>query len=166
VGYLAKVNISINKKRKIEPKTIDYVFVGYSLHSITYRFLVVNLEVYEISNDTIMESRHVTFFENVFPLKKINYLNLFIILLGLIYHLVVMLIRTLFFNLGGVKYLKNLRILVLNLYLKMILKLMVRSWGLLMHLFEKKLLMMKCVFLKLIKLGFFTNLSPGCKSML
>ena len=64
-GCLVKVNIPINKKRKIEPKTIDYVFVGYSLHSITYRFLVVNFEVSEISN-TIRESREATFFENVF----------------------------------------------------------------------------------------------------
>ena len=66
---LANVNIPINKKRKIGPKTM-IVFVGYSLHNITYRFLVVNLEVYETSNDTIMESRDVTFFENVFPLKN------------------------------------------------------------------------------------------------
>jgi len=38
---LEKVNIPINKKRKIGPKTVDVVFVGYSLHSITYKFLVV-----------------------------------------------------------------------------------------------------------------------------
>jgi len=64
-GCLAKVNIPINKKRKIGPKTVDSVFVGYSLHSTTYRFLVVNSEVSEISNGTIMESRDATFFENV-----------------------------------------------------------------------------------------------------
>ena len=40
-GCLTKVNIPINKKRKIGPKTVNYVFVGYSLHSTTYRFLVV-----------------------------------------------------------------------------------------------------------------------------
>ena len=50
---LAKVNIPINKKRKIRPKIIDCVFVEYSLHSTTYRLLVVNLEVFKISNDTI-----------------------------------------------------------------------------------------------------------------
>ena len=58
-----------NRNRKIGPKLL-IVFVGYSLHNTTYRFLVVNLEVSEISNDTIMESRDVTFFENVFPLKN------------------------------------------------------------------------------------------------
>ena len=68
-GCLTNVNIPINKKRKIGPKLL-IVFVGYSLHNTTYRFLVVNLEVSEISNDTIMESRDVTFFENVFPLKN------------------------------------------------------------------------------------------------
>ena len=40
-GCLAKVNIPINKKRKIGPKIVDYVFVGYFLHSTTYKFLVV-----------------------------------------------------------------------------------------------------------------------------
>ena len=42
MGCLAKVNIPIYKKKKIGPKTVDYVFVGYSLHSTTYRLLVVN----------------------------------------------------------------------------------------------------------------------------
>ena len=46
------------------------MFVGYSLHNTTYRFLVINLELSKISNDTIMESRDVTFFENVFSLKN------------------------------------------------------------------------------------------------
>jgi len=40
------------------------------MHSTTYRFLVVNSEVSEISNGTIMESRNATFFENIFPLKN------------------------------------------------------------------------------------------------
>jgi len=40
-GCLVNVNIPINKKRKFGPKIVDYVFVGYSLHSTTYRFLVV-----------------------------------------------------------------------------------------------------------------------------
>jgi len=89
-GCLAKVNIHINKKRKIEPKAVDCVFVGYSLHITTYRVLVVNSEVSEIFNDIIMESRDVTFLK-MFFLWKINCLNLFVILLVLIYNLVVML---------------------------------------------------------------------------
>ena len=32
--------------------------------------MVVNSEVSKISNDTIMEFRDVTFFENIFPLKN------------------------------------------------------------------------------------------------
>ena len=50
-------------------KNVNCIFVGYSLHNTTYRFLVVNLEMSEISNGTIMKSRDVTFFENVFPWK-------------------------------------------------------------------------------------------------
>jgi len=69
-GCLAKDNIPINKKRKIGTKIVDCVFVRYSLHSTTYRLLVVNSEVSEISNDIIMESRNVTFFENIFTLKN------------------------------------------------------------------------------------------------
>jgi len=66
-GCLVKVNIPINKKRKIDKKNVNCIFVGYSLHDTSYRFLVVNSEVSKISNGTIMESRDVTFFENVFP---------------------------------------------------------------------------------------------------
>ena len=127
-GCLANVNIPINKKRKMRPKIVDYLFVRYSLYNTTYRFLVVNLEVFEISNGTIMKSSDVTFFENVFPWKNklsksvcdtscsnlsscsnVNKDNIF--------------------EPRRSKRSKNLRILVLNFalfYLKMILKLMVR----------------------------------------
>jgi hypothetical protein len=54
-GCLAKVNISITKK-KIGPKTINYPFVGYSFNSTTYRFLFFNSEIFEITNNTIIES--------------------------------------------------------------------------------------------------------------
>jgi hypothetical protein len=30
--------VSINKKRKLGPKTIDCVFLGYAFHNIGYRF--------------------------------------------------------------------------------------------------------------------------------
>lgn len=66
---MAKVNIPIVKKIKIGPKTVDCAFVGYSLNSTTYRFLVFNSEVPEISNNTIIESRDAVFFENIFPMK-------------------------------------------------------------------------------------------------
>ena len=38
MGLLAKVNVPINKKRKLGPKTVDCVFLGYAHHSIAYRF--------------------------------------------------------------------------------------------------------------------------------
>ena len=40
-GCLAKVNLPINKRRKLGPKIVDCVFLGYTSHSIAYRFLVV-----------------------------------------------------------------------------------------------------------------------------
>jgi transposase InsO family protein len=43
-GCLAKVNVQINKKRKLGPKTVDCVFLGYAFHNIGYRFLIINLE--------------------------------------------------------------------------------------------------------------------------
>ena len=61
-GCLAKVNIPINKKRKLGPKTVDCVFIGYAQRSIAYRFLVVKYEVPDMHVDSIMKSRDATFF--------------------------------------------------------------------------------------------------------
>ena len=69
-GCLAKVNVPINKKRKLGPKTVDGVFLGYAIHSVGYRFLIINSSVPEMAVDTIMESRDATFFENEFPMKN------------------------------------------------------------------------------------------------
>ena len=44
-GCLAKVNIPITKKRKLGPKTVDCIFLGYAPRSVGYRFLVVKSEV-------------------------------------------------------------------------------------------------------------------------
>ena len=60
----------INKKRKLGPKTVDCVFLGYAIHSVGYRFLIINSSVPEMAVDTIMESRDATFFENEFPMKN------------------------------------------------------------------------------------------------
>jgi hypothetical protein len=65
---LAKVNIPITKKRKLGPKTVDCVFLGYARNSIAYRFFVVKSEVYDMHVDKIFESRDATFFENIFPM--------------------------------------------------------------------------------------------------
>jgi hypothetical protein len=37
-GCLAKVNVSINKKRKLGPKTVDCVFLGYAIHGVDIDF--------------------------------------------------------------------------------------------------------------------------------
>jgi len=65
-GCLAKVNVPISKKRKLGPKTVDCIFLGYAHHSIAYRFLVVKYEVLDMLVDTIMESRGATFFRTYF----------------------------------------------------------------------------------------------------
>ena len=64
------MNVPINKKWKLGPKTIDCVFLGYAIHSVGYRFLIVNSEVPDVNVGTIKESRYATFFENEFSMKK------------------------------------------------------------------------------------------------
>jgi hypothetical protein len=71
-GCLAKVNVPITKKRKLGPKMVDYVFLEYAHNSISYRFLIVKSEVYDMYVDTIFESRDATFFENIFPMKDMR----------------------------------------------------------------------------------------------
>jgi hypothetical protein len=60
----------INKKCKLRPTTVDYIFLGYAHHSISYRFLVIKSELPDVYADTLLESRDVTFFENIFPMKN------------------------------------------------------------------------------------------------
>jgi hypothetical protein len=55
------VNVPINKKRKLGPKTVDCVFLGYALHNIGYRLLIINSGVLDMLVGTIMESRYATF---------------------------------------------------------------------------------------------------------
>src|SRR3954468_475067 len=69
-GCLAKVNVPIPKKRKLGPKTVDCVFLGYASRSIGYRFLIVKSEVSDMHVGTIMESNDATFFEDIFPMKE------------------------------------------------------------------------------------------------
>jgi hypothetical protein len=68
-GCLAKVNVPINNKRKLGPKTVDCIFLGYAHHSIAYKFLVVKSEVPDMHVNSLLESRDATFFENIFPIK-------------------------------------------------------------------------------------------------
>ena len=69
-GCLAKVNVPIAKKCKLGPKTVDYVFLGYAFHSLGYRFLIIKSGIPDMHVGTIMESRDVAFFENIFPMKE------------------------------------------------------------------------------------------------
>ena len=59
-----------NKKRKLGPKTIDCVFLGYAIHSVGYRFLIINFGVPDVIVGTIIESRDAIFFENEFSMKN------------------------------------------------------------------------------------------------
>jgi hypothetical protein len=62
--------VPINKKRKLGPKTVDCVFLGYAHYNIVYRFLVIKSEVHNVHVDTFLESHDVTFFENIFLMKN------------------------------------------------------------------------------------------------
>jgi hypothetical protein len=67
---LTKVNVPINRKRKLGPKTVNCIFLEYAHHSIVYRFLVIKSEIHDVHIDTFLESHNVTFFENIFPMKN------------------------------------------------------------------------------------------------
>lgn len=71
-GCLAKVNVPIPKKRKLGPKAVDCMFLGYAQRSVGYIFLVVKSEVPDMHVDTIMKSHGATFFENIFPTKDMH----------------------------------------------------------------------------------------------
>jgi hypothetical protein len=64
--------LSINKKRKLVPKTVDCICLGNAHHSIVYRFLVVKSVVDDVYVDTFLESFDVTFFDNIFPMKNLH----------------------------------------------------------------------------------------------
>ena len=59
----------IPKKRKLGPKTVDCVFLGYAFHSMGYRFLIVKFEVPDMHVRTLMESNDANFLEDIFPMK-------------------------------------------------------------------------------------------------
>jgi hypothetical protein len=63
------MSVPITKKRKLGPKTVDCIFLGYAIHSVRYRFLIVKSGVPDMHVGTIMESRDAIFFENIFPMR-------------------------------------------------------------------------------------------------
>ena len=66
LGCLDKVAVPQPKKVKIEPKTIDCIFMGYAHNNVACRFLVPKLNIPDIHKNTIMESRNASFFELYF----------------------------------------------------------------------------------------------------
>jgi hypothetical protein len=62
--------VPINKKRKLSPKIVDCVFLGYAYHNTAYRFLLIKSGIPDVHINTFLESRDVIFFENIFPMKN------------------------------------------------------------------------------------------------
>ncbi|KAF3651628.1 hypothetical protein FXO38_16526 [Capsicum annuum] len=72
VGCLAKVQVSMPKRVKIGPKTVDYVFIGYAKSGKACRFLIHKFKHLDINENTIIESDNAEFFENIYPYKTRN----------------------------------------------------------------------------------------------
>ena len=68
-GCLAKMSVPITKKRKFGHKTVDRIFLGYAIHSVGYRFLIVKSGEPDMHVGTITEFRDATFFENIFSMR-------------------------------------------------------------------------------------------------
>jgi hypothetical protein len=63
LGLFGKSECANKQEAKAWTKTVDCVFLGYAIHSVGYRFLIINSSVPEMAVDTIMESRDATFFK-------------------------------------------------------------------------------------------------------
>ncbi|KAL0303159.1 UNVERIFIED_CONTAM: Retrovirus-related Pol polyprotein from transposon TNT 1-94 [Sesamum radiatum] len=68
-GCLAKVLVPKHKRKKLGPKTVDAVFLGYVETSYALRFLVIKSEISGIEVNTIVEFHDPVFIEDVFPMK-------------------------------------------------------------------------------------------------
>ena len=69
-GCLAKVLAPLPKKTKLGERTINCIFICYTLNSSAYRFLVHKSEIPDIHVNMIIESRDDVFFENVFLYER------------------------------------------------------------------------------------------------
>ena len=58
------------KKRKIETKTFDCMFIGYAEHSVAHRFSVLKSDV--LDHNFIIETKNAGFFKHIFSLKLEN----------------------------------------------------------------------------------------------
>ena len=68
-GCFAKVLFPEHKRKKLDPKTVDCIFLGYIETTTAMRFLVLKSYIDGIVANTIVEFRDSTFFENIFPMK-------------------------------------------------------------------------------------------------
>ena len=68
-GCLVKVLLPEPKKWKIGPKTFDIMFIGYVGNNVANKFLVVKSKNNLIEVNTIIWTKNVDFFENIFPAK-------------------------------------------------------------------------------------------------
>ncbi|KAL0458384.1 UNVERIFIED_CONTAM: Retrovirus-related Pol polyprotein from transposon TNT 1-94 [Sesamum latifolium] len=66
---LAKVLVPEHKRKKLGPKTVDIVFLGYVETSYALRILIIKSEIPGIEVNTIVEFRDAVFIEDVFPMK-------------------------------------------------------------------------------------------------
>jgi hypothetical protein len=60
--------VPITKKCVLGSKTVDCVFLVYDIHNVGYKTFIEKYEV-PIILGTIIESRDVTFFENIFSIR-------------------------------------------------------------------------------------------------
>ena len=67
---MVKVLLPEHKKRKIGPKTFDIIFIGYVGNNVADKFLVVKSKNNLIEVNTIIGTKNVDFFENIFPMKS------------------------------------------------------------------------------------------------
>jgi hypothetical protein len=71
-GCLAKFNLLEPKKRKLGPKIVGCLFLGYAHNNMAYRFLVIKYDAPEQNVNTIIELRYASFFENIFAMRAVG----------------------------------------------------------------------------------------------
>ena len=62
--------VPIPKRIKIWSKSVDCVFINYAHNSSAYWFRIHNSNIPDMNVNTIIESRNVVFFEEIFPYKS------------------------------------------------------------------------------------------------
>ena len=68
-GCLAKVIIYDPKNVKVEPKTVDCIFIGYAINSSVYQFLVHKSKNPNMHVNMVIELWNAYFYKDVFSCK-------------------------------------------------------------------------------------------------